>query len=699
VATISVVALDQGDNAERVPGAEASGNDDFLTVARERFRLAAEAENEYRHKMLDDLRFYAGEQWPDNIQRQRQAEQRPCLTINRLPQFVHQVTNEIRQNKPSPKVSPVDDQGDIETAEIFQGIIRHIERLSEADDVRSYAAFYAVICGRGYYRILTKFCNPMSMDQDIVIERIKNPATVYMDPSCQEPDYSDAKWGLIVEDLTEEQYKAQFPGKLPSSAEEFRSIGDDDPVWRYEGGIRVAEYFTREMEPIDIAQLPDGSVVPLDQVPEGTPIIRTRRTEVPTVKWSKIDGSQVLEQQDWPGQWIPIIPVLGEEIDVDGKTELVGMVRNAKDAQRMLNYWESAKTETIALAPRVPWLVAEGQIDNHEKEWAQANTRNFAYLQYKPRSVGQDQVPPPQRQVYEPPIQAITAAEAGAIDHLKATTGIYDASLGNRSNETSGVAILQRQREGDIANYHYIDNLNVAITHEARILVDLIPKIYDRPGRVARIIGEDGSEKKVVLNAPHEKQGVEKFYDLQAGQYDVAVSVGPSFATKRQESAESMTAFAQVAPELVPKYADLYVKEMDWPGAQEIADRLRPPGVPSDGDEQPIPPAAQQQMQQMQQQNEQLTQALNEATTMLNNKQLELESKERTSAADNESKERIAAMQAQVDLAIKNAEVGSKGDIALLQAEMLSIQQRLNLLGIHEPVEETSSNGAYGPAQ
>jgi hypothetical protein len=680
MADLPLIPVDRVAAGERSSTSE-TDDSEFLSIARDRFVLAAEAENALRLRMLDDLEFYAGQQWPEEIIQQRLQDKRPCLTVNRLPQFVHQVTNEIRQNKPAPRVSPVDGQGDIETAEIFQGILRHIERLSEADDVRSYASFYQVICGRGYYRILTKYCSPMSFDQDLIIERIKNPMMVYFDPSAQEPDYSDAKWAFIVQDLTEEAYEAQFPGLEPSGAgEEFRSVGDDDPVWRYEGGYRIAEYFTRDIQQVEIALLSDMSVVPLEQVPMGAQVIATRTTEVPTVTWSTINGARVLDRRPWPGRWIPIIPVLGEEIDVDGVTDLIGMVRNAKDPQRMLNYWESAKTETIALAPRVPYIVAEGQIENHETEWQLANFRNFAYIQYKPKAIGDQLVPAPQRQVYEPPIVAITAAEAGAVDHLKATTGIYDASLGNRSNETSGIGIRARQMESDTSNFHYIDNLNIAITFEARQLVDLIPKIYDRPGRIVRIIGEDGTERAVTLNQRYNEKGLEKFYDLNAGEYDVAVSVGPSYATKRQEAADSMTAFAQVAPALVPQFADLYVKAMDWPGAQEIADRLRPPGVESDGEEQPVPPAVQQQMAQMAQMNEQLTIALNETTQKLEGKQLDNESKERIAAADNETKERIAAMQAQVDLAMKNAELGSKDAIALLQAELLAIRQQFDMM-------------------
>lgn len=658
--------------------------DDFLSIARDRFQQSAEAENSLRNLFLEDLRFYAGEQWPDNVKRQRELDKRPCLTLNRMQQFCHQVTNEIRQNKPAPNVSPVDDGGDKETAEIFQGLIRHIERQSKADTARSYAAFYAVVAGRGYYRIVCEYADPRGFDQEVYIKRIKNPACVYMDPACQEPDYSDARFAFIVEDLTKDEFKASFPNAKDYSAEDFRSLGDGQQLWRTAGEdtIRIAEYFTRTLEPVPIAMLQDGSVLPLEQVPPGMPVVAQRTTQMPRVRWYKIDGCQILDQREWPGQWIPIVAVLGEEYDIDGKTQLSGMVRNAKDPQRMLNYWESAKTELIALAPRTPYMVAEGQVENHEEEWAQSNIRNYPYLQYKPRSVGNELVPPPQRQAYEPPIQAITVAEAGAVDSLKAATGIYDASLGNRSNETSGIAIRQRQSEGDIANYHYIDNLTTALTHEGRILVDLIPKIYDRPGRIVRILGEDGSEKSVPVNAPFQKgqngqnvtnqmqfnpQELTKFYDLGAGRYDIAVNVGPSYATKRQQSADSMLQFAQIAPQMVPQYADLLVQAMDWPGADAIADRIRPPGVSEEGEPQ-IPPQVRQMVIELQAQNQVLQEQLQQAQQVIDTNKLQLDSAERMQLRDIASKRDLAEMKTMSDVGTAQQKV--RADIAQTESKV-----------------------------
>jgi len=671
-----VVAVSaEDDDAKSV---EQRYEEEYLEQARERFKHVAEAEMQFRTDFASDLAFYSGDQWPDGIEKQRELDGRPCLTINRLPGLVHAVSNEIRQNKPAPKVSPVDDKGDPKTAEILQGLIRHIETQSNAPAVRSYASFYSITAGRGFYRIVAEYV-PGSFDQELYIRRVKNPACVYFDPDCQEPDYSDAKYCFIVEDISEDEFKDQYPDIEPSSAEEFRSIGDDD--WHPDGKIRIAEYFCVHMIDEPIVQLADGSVMPLEQVPPGAPVVAQRTEKKRIIKWSKIDGARILEEREWPGQYIPVIVIMGEEyVGGEGETQMVGMVRGAKDPQRMLNYWESAKTELIALAPKSPYIAAEGQLENHETEWSQANVKNYAALTYKAKEVGGNLVPPPQRQQYEPPIQSISMAEGGAVDHLKATTGVYDPSLGNRSNETSGIAIRQRLQQGSTSNYHFIDNVASAVTFEARILVDLIPKIYDRPGRVVRILGENGSEQRVTLNQrAMDKGGMQYLYDLNTGRYDVVVEVGPSYATKRQESVESMTAFAQAAPQLVPQYADLYVKAMDWPLSQEISERVRPPGVAGD-DEPQIPPQAAMQMQQLQQQNQELQAQLQQAVQAIQAKQVENQSREKIALMDNQTRLQIAQVQAglkQADIGsshtlkttdhtLKAADIQSKEDIAVL---------------------------------
>jgi hypothetical protein len=687
-------------------------DDALFTTLRKRFDSAVTSEQREREKMLEDLRFRTGDQWPDDIRQARSKDNRPCLTINRLPGMIHQVSNEVRQNRPSPSVSPVDDAGDIDTAEVYAGLIRHVERLSHAPAVRSYAAEYAISVGRGFYRVVTDYASPTSFDQEIFIRRIKNPFAVYYDPSCQEPDYSDGDWAFVIENYSLEAYKRHWPDSDVSSGA-FTSIGDREPIWVSDNGVQVAEYFHREyrervlaalpatpdlMEPLEsIIQAVEGDRINVfaDELPDEYReyVVAERPDQIPTVHWCKTNGYEKLEDTIWPGRWIPIIPILGEELDVDGETRLAGMVRDAKDSQRMYNYWATAATEIIALAPRAPFIAEEGQLEGHEKEWQQANVRNFPVLKYKAKTLGDHLAPPPQRQGYEPPVMAITQARIQAADDLHATTNVYPPQLGAQSNETSGRAIQARDIQGDTANFHLIDAVSIAIHHETRILVDLIPKIYDRPGRVARIIGEDGDEKTVTLNMRHQEKGVERIYDLGAGTYDVAVEVGPSYTTKRQQAVDSILKFIEVYPAAAPVIGDRLAKNMDWPGAREIAERLKKmlPAELQDQDGTPIPPQAQAQIAQLNQMVEQLTQALNEATRKIETKQVELESKERIEREKLESRERIESQGIRTEILKVLAETGSREAIELLKVEQAAITARQDLLNVDEPVIEEAA--------
>lgn len=655
------------------------GDEKLLQQARERFKLASDAEESIRREALEDLRFRAGEQWPENIKIDRQNTGRPCLTINRIPQFLRQVTNEIRQNRPSIQVNPVDDQADPETAEILQGIMRHIEVSSDADVAYDTAAEHAATFGFGYLRVITDYVDERSFDQEIRIERIRNPFSIYFDPECQKPDYSDARWAFVVQDVDREEYRALYPDSELSGLADMTTVGDQAPGWINGKSVRIAEYWHIDHEEQELALLPDGSVMPADMVPEGVPVLRTRTVQVPKVYWCKVNGLEVLEKQEWPGRWIPIVPVLGDEVIVNGERQLYGLVRFARDPQRMYNYWATAETEMIALAPKAPFIGAAGQFEGFERQWQSANVRNLPYLEYKPVSHAGVPMGPPQRQVYEPPIQAISHARMQANDDLKATTGIYDASLGARSNEQSGRAILARQREGDVANFHYADNLARSIKHLGKILLDLIPRIYDAP-RVMRIIGAEEVERVVQINAPTRDKGVERIYDLSIGEYDVTVSVGPSFSTKRQEAVDSMLQLSQAYPPLMQVAGDLLVKNMDWPGASEIAERLKkllPPNLQEEQEDQQVPPAVQAQMSQMAQQNEQLSQALNQATDDLRTKRLEIE-----------SRERIEAMKAQTELVKIEAQLSSRENIELLKQEIAALKSTIAAVAAEQQPEQ-----------
>lgn len=669
---------------------------DLLTLARTQFKQAAEAEREIREAALEDIKFCAGDQWPEEVKKDRAQDGRPCLTINRMPQFKRQITNDQRQNRPAIKVHPVDDNGDPETAKVIQELIRHIEYNSNAEAAYDTAFDFAVGGGFGFYRVVTEYADAMSFDQEILIKRIRDPFTVYKDPASQEPDGSDMTYAFVVEDLTSEEYKERFPKSKVASLEDFGGLGVAGPDWMQNGKVRIAEWFRLVYEEKEIYLLANGTVTAADEfkkflasqglkeAPEGA--IKDKRTaKVPVVKWKMMNGIEFLEERDWIGKYIPIIPVIGEEIYVDGKLTLKGIVRDSKDSQRMYNYMKSSEAETIALAPRAPYIGAEGQFKGKEAAWRTAHKKNHAYLEYVPVSHAGNLAPPPQRQVYEPAIQAITMAGQAAAEDLKATTGIYDAALGGRSNETSGIAIQRRNQQAQTSNFHFVDNLTRSLRHTGRILVDLIPKVYDAP-RAARIIGEDGQQEVIRLNEPFQHRGEQKLYDVTTGQYDVVIEVGPSYATKRQEAVAVMMELSAKVPQIAQGAMDLLVGQMDIPNSQELKERLRkmlPPGLADDKDQKPVPPEVQAQMQQQMQMIEGLTEA---------NKKL-LDERE-MKIIEIESKERIVAMQEDTKIALKRAEIDAQDARLLLEIQTKEINERQALLNANKPVEYDFSEGA-----
>ena len=605
---------------------------DVLALARDRMQQALSAYSDSREDELDDLRFMAGSpdnqwQWPQDVLATRGSVQgqtvnaRPCLTINKLPQHVRQVTNDQRQNRPSGKVIPVDDKADVEVAEIFDGIVRHIEYISDADVAYDTACENQVTYGEGYIRILTEYCDENSFDQDIRIGRVRNSFSVYMDPAIQDPCGSDAEWCFITEDIPKTDYERLYPNAEPISSILQRGVGDAAlNNWINRDTVRIAEYFYKEHSSATLNLYP-GNQTAFEGSPEakelemlGLQPVRSRDVDVVRIKWMKTNGYEILEEQEWPGKWIPVVRVVGNEFEVEGRMYISGLVRNAKDAQRMYNYWVSQEAEMLALAPKAPFIGYGGQFEGYETQWKTANTTNWPYLEVNPDVTdGQGAVLPlPQR---APPPLAQTGliqAKMGAADDIKGTTGQYDSSLGATSNERSGRAILAREKQGDTGTYHYVDNLARAIRYVTRQLVDLIPKIYDTQ-RIARIIGIDGETSTVKINPMQpepvrkimDEAGVviEKIYNPSVGKYDVAVTTGPSYMTKRQEAMDAMSQILQANPNLWGVAGDLFVKNMDWPGAQEIAKRLQKmidPKLLAD-EEDPALQAANQQMEAMSQ--------------------------------------------------------------------------------------------------
>lgn len=605
--------------------------DDILVTIRTRLDRAMTALNTSRQYELDDLRFLAGSpdnnwQWPSSVLNNRVASRdnainaRPCLTINKLPQHVRQVTNEQRQNRPSGKVIPVNDDADIEIAEIFEGLVRHIEYISDADIVYDTACENQVTYGEGYFRLATEYCAEDSFDQEIKLLRIRNSFSVYMDPTIQDPCGADAKWCFITEDLSKAEFERLYPNAQPISSLLAEGVNDQGlSDWIQEDMIRVAEYFYIEYS-MEILNLYGGGETVFENTPEdiqlkamyGKPQ-KSREVARKQIKWVKTNGYEILEKRDWAGKWIPVIRVVGNEYEIDGLIYVSGLVRNAKDPQRMYNYWTSCEAEMLALAPKAPFIGYSGQFEGFEDQWETANVNNWPYLEVNSEAIdGQgNPLPLPQRSLPPMAQTGLLQAKMGASDDIKATTGQYDSSLGATSNERSGKAILAREKQGDTGTYHYGDNLTRAIRFGTRQIIDLGPKIYDTK-RWARIIGLDGSMKQVQLD-PNQPEAVrkivdqngivmQKVYNINVGVYDVCATTGPGYMTKRQEAMDAMGQILQGNPELWKVAGDLFAKNMDWPGAQELSERLAKtidPKLLGDDDKSPELQAAEKQIQSM----------------------------------------------------------------------------------------------------
>jgi hypothetical protein len=659
-------------------GKPLKSDSDVLSTARDRLSMAISAYSESREDELDDLRFYAGSpdnqwQWPADVLATRGAVQgqtinaRPCLTINKLPQHVHQITNDQRQNRPSVKVIPVDDNADVEVAEIFNGMIRHIEYISDADVAYDTACENQVAYGEGYIRILTEYCDDHTFDQDIKIARVRNSFSVYMDPLIQDPCGSDAEWCFITEDLSKAEYARLFPNASPLSTLETLGIGDQNlSQWLNTDTIRIAEYFYCEYDKQTLNLYP-GNVTAFQGTPEdkelraiyGKPK-KSRQADRKKICWTKINGYEILEKQEWAGSCIPVVRVIGNEYEVEGRIYISGLVRNAKDAQRMYNYWTSQEAEMLALAPKAPFIGYGGQFEGYETQWKTANTNNWPYLEVNPDVTdGQGAILPlPQRA--QPPMASsgLLQAKVGASEDIKSATGQYNASLGMTSNERSGRAILARQREGDVGTYHYQDNLARAVRYVGRQLVDMIPKIYDTQ-RIARIIGIDGETKMVKIDPTQQEpvrkiqnqEGIviDKIYNPSVGKYDVVVATGPGYATKRQEALEAMAQLLQGNPQLWAVAGDLFVKNMDWPGAAEMAKRFAKtidPKLMGDAEDNPALQAANQQMQAMAAELDQLHNMLQNVGKSMEAQDMERKDFEAQIKAYQAETQRISAVQA-----------------------------------------------------
>lgn len=608
---------------------------EVISTAKKRFAYSVERFSENKNKMREDIRFAAASpddpwQWEEQDKKARQN--RPMLTINKMPQHIYQVTNDIAMNRPSIKYRPADDEADEEVAEILMGIARSIEAVSDADVAYDVAAKYAVTAGMGYIRVLTDYVDERSFNQQILIKPIEDIFKVWDDPDAKDPAGADRQWFFIEECLSEEEFQKAYP-----DADKIDWDFDKDTEWLNSAGktIRVVEYYEIAHQDDELYLWANGetSLKSEGALPEGVIAgeqpIDSRKVRIPKVLWRKLNSQQILEGgedgQEIPCRYIPVARSLGNVWTVEEKSVISGIVRNAKDSQRVYNAGQSAILERVLSTSKAPYIASAEAISGYEKIWQTANTDNHSYLPYNALSDdGQLPIQMPQRTqptAVEPGLQQVVM---GAADDIKSETGQYDASLGQRSNETSGKAIMARQREGDTATFHYIKGLNWAVRHVGRIILDMIPRVMDTR-QIARIVGEDGQSTNATLDPKHpeaitkmkDDQGaIQRIFNPNIGTYDVYTSTGPSFTTRRMEAADAMTQLVQANPDLWGVIGDKLVQSMDWPEADDMAKRLRAVLNPAvlqainDDDENAIPPQIQQQMEQMQMQMQAMQQQL-----------------------------------------------------------------------------------------
>ena len=726
---------DQTDAVELTPDQrESARKAELVKQALQCFQTCAEAEHAQRLREQEDLRFDRAlpeDQWPQEILEARRGgatgpagrmtAARPCLTIPKLDQPVQQVLNEARATRVSPKFRPKGAGANAKGAEVRQGIYRTIEVDSNASSVRQWALDRAVKCGRGFYRILKEFANDGDFDQDITIAEIENQGSVYFDPFAQKPDKSDAEWCLITTDLPEDEYHRRFPGfPVGHSAVELTTTGDDLwKGWIGEGPpdgqriIRVAEYFYVVHDYVyKVLDTTTGETMEMPELPEGYEAregVKVRRIDKRRVEWAIVNAKDVLQEERWDGRYIPVVPVIGKRYVVDGDKCWKGVISNAKDAQRSYNVMRSALIESIGLAPRAPFVMAEGQDEGYKDMWDLANVRNWTRLIYRPKTFEGQLVPPPQRNVVEPAIQAIVVAVQEADMDIQATTGRFNPSLGRGSDNQSGKAINALKTQGEMGTSNYVDDLaQISITHEARIILDLMPKVYDTPGRIMRTLGEDyQTEEQIMINEPfvrgpdqtpipvsqvpprpgiigrakamigmggpspavQEQAAEQEHYDLTKGSYNVVVSIGRSFATQREENAAVIQGILEAAPQLAPMIAPDWLEQMDNPAAKRIAEKLRKLAPQPDEKDQQVPPQVQQQLQALGQQNQQLTQALQKLTQEVQTDAVKENAETERTKLKIEAEERIKLLELRAKVMEVQTRTESAEGIALLKAE------------------------------
>lgn len=661
--------IDADNDAEHDKGE--TPQEELLEQAIKDYRVAYEAVEKQLDREQRALRFQVPAlQWSDDARRARLGDgivpPRPMLSVSLLEQPISLIVNQMRQADLGIQVHPVSPDAEDETAETIQGLLMYEDRRCNAEQARAWAFDRSVKAGRGWYRLATVYDNEGGEkgDQRVVVQRILHQEGVFPDPAACEPDYSDARFMFVVAWMTPSQFKAAYPGvEVPKQKDLalWSLVKQQAPEWVRDDDLLVAEYWHRE------------------KVGEGAEDYRTY--------CCKLCGWQVLEEpQEFPAPWIPIIPALGRELQpFDEERRYMGIIEPAMDPQQLHNYACSTMVENMAAEPRAPFIGYAGQFEGFEDQWRQVNVRNFPYLEVNPvvdAATGQ-MLPLPQRvQVDSSKMQLSLMAIQEARNMTQTATAIFDASLGKiPDKERSGKAILALQQQSDAGTSVFIQNFaDISMQHEARIRLALYPKIYDRPGRVARVLrGDDKKTEAVMLGAPFvvdprtkrpmpappgQRQGV-KNYDLTKGSYAVSVTVGKSFQTRLAEGSDRIGQLIQAEPALFPAIGDIYLRYQDWPGSQEIADRVAKlrdkqfPGIADKDDEGPSPEMLKGKLEQQGQMMQAMQQQMQAMGAALEGKQMELQAKVqiaemqrdtqlRKTAADNETKLAIAGLEARM---------------------------------------------------
>ena len=650
----------------------------------------------------EDLYFLSdseGAQWDQKSFEARKRRNKPALQIDQLTQFVNQVSNDIRMNTPSINVIPHSGGADIETAEIFQGKIRDIEQSSNGDDAYDYAVNSAIKGSIGFLRVDHRYKDDESFAQELYIERVVNPFSVMIDPSSVAPDGSDAKCGWVLDEISKEEFEKKYKGFAPVSFQTKSSIGDDKEK------ITLCEYFEIEEELINIAKLEDGSVV---EVADGEKYSEVREVVRSVVKRYHLSGEDVLKETTFPGKYIPLVPVYGEEAWRDGKRCLHSLIRKAKDPQRRYNFWASTEAELLMKSPKATVIAVGGTTEAYAEDYIDPD--NAIVLRYDQTDARGNPAPAPQINPGPQIPSGIVNAMQRAAEDIKSTLGLYNAFIGQRSNETSGVAIKQRKMEGDRAVYHFGDNLVRSITHVGRILVSAIPVIHSEQ-EIIRIVGKEESSEEVGINGAL-VEGQERSFFLSQGKYNVSVTTGASYATMREEAAEFFQQVIQSQPQLIEVAGDLMFKFMDFPGAQALSERMKklvPPHLLEEEAEDPSVMALKQENEQLKQSFQAIGAEMQAVKQQLDNKQGELQIKSMDSqlkAEAEKAKAELEVMKLQLqeregmsDTAIKQRELEIKEKELEIKIAELQLKEREMILNAQvraQQIEENSFNQISG---